>query len=129
MELLKPPRALLLFGNYPCSENLIDLCVESPQLIDGYVLKLLSVHDSTQSASQIARGFFLAFAPGPSCLAILSTATCRDTWRRSLCLGPADRDEERMWAGRGVRGPRRARVRFQAPGSPTINRRNRTVRL
>ena len=44
-KLGKPPFEDLLFGNYPCGENLIDVCVEGPQLIDGHVLKLLSLHD------------------------------------------------------------------------------------
>jgi hypothetical protein len=44
-KLGKPPFEYLLFGNYPRGENLIDVCVEGPQLIDGHVLKLLSLHD------------------------------------------------------------------------------------
>ncbi|WP_456654333.1 hypothetical protein [Bradyrhizobium ottawaense] len=43
VELFESPVEFLLFGNDPRRENLIDVRVESPQLIGGHLLKLRSV--------------------------------------------------------------------------------------
>lgn len=43
VELFESPVEFLPFGNDPCGENLIDVRVESPQFIEGHLLKLRSV--------------------------------------------------------------------------------------
>lgn len=49
VELFESPVEFLLFGNDPRGENLIDNRVESPQLVDGHLLKLRSVITNVQS--------------------------------------------------------------------------------
>lgn len=49
VELFESPVEFLLFGNDPRGENLIDVRVESPQLIDGHLFKLRSVITNVQS--------------------------------------------------------------------------------
>lgn len=49
VELLESPVEFLLFGNDPRGENLIDVRVESPQLIGGHLLKLRSAITNVQS--------------------------------------------------------------------------------
>lgn len=49
VELFKAPVEFLLFGNDSRGENLIDLRVESPQLIGGHLLRLRSVITNFQS--------------------------------------------------------------------------------
>lgn len=49
MELLESPVEVLFLGNDPRGENLIDVRVESPQLIEGHLLKLRLVITNVHS--------------------------------------------------------------------------------
>ena len=49
VELFESPVEFLLFGNDPRRENLIDVRVESPQLIEGHLLKLWLVITNVHS--------------------------------------------------------------------------------
>ena len=49
-KLFEPPFEFLLLGDQPLGENRINVSVELPQLVNGQLLKLLSVHDPPESS-------------------------------------------------------------------------------
>jgi hypothetical protein len=74
-EFFKPPFEFFLFGNQPRGENLIDVLVEGPQLVDGHLLKLLPAftnvqspapHESRRVAANLTPGQVIAVLAGPT---------------------------------------------------------------